>query len=65
MFHRNQIIRTDVDLQNCIYLQIPVDVWVGEHKDECNVFIVDFTDETVKIGSDYYIRGNCIIRVSQ
>jgi hypothetical protein len=54
-------IRTDADLQNCIYFQQKVEVWVqGAFDEEC--MIAD--NDVIKIvGGYYYLRQNEKLRV--
>ncbi|MCZ8514984.1 hypothetical protein O9H85_21680 [Paenibacillus filicis] len=56
-------IRTDADLQNCIYFQQKVEVWVqGAFDEEC--MIADYDYDVIKIvGGYYYLRQNVKLRV--
>ncbi|WP_136603828.1 hypothetical protein [Paenibacillus dokdonensis] len=57
-------IRTDVDLQNCIYFQQKVEVWVGGVFEEVYV-ITDYNDDIVKVvGGSYYLRQNITLKAA-
>lgn len=58
-------IRTDADLQNCIYFQQRVEVWMSGEIEEI-VMIADYNDEVIQIiRGDRYIRQNVILKVEK
>ncbi|WP_187768048.1 hypothetical protein [Paenibacillus sp. PL91] len=55
-------IRTDADLQNCIYFQQKIEVWVGGEFEEVCV-VADYDDDAVEVvGGLYYLRCNVMLR---
>jgi len=51
-------VRTDADLQNCIYFQQAIDVYIsGEMDAVC--LVIGYDDEVVRVSEGYsYLRGN-------
>lgn len=58
-----QVIRTDAELQNCIYFQSNVEVTFGGELEETGV-VEDYTEDTVKIKGYYYLRCNCTLTLN-
>ncbi|AJS59985.1 hypothetical protein [Paenibacillus sp. IHBB 10380] len=61
-----RIITSDADLQNCIYFQQNVEVWVGEDIEIDETYkIVDFNDEMVRVSDGFsFLRSNITIRIA-
>lgn len=57
-----RLIRTDADLQNCIYFDQEVEVWVQGELDMVGR-VVRYTEDTVQMHDGYYLRGNASLKL--
>ncbi|OAB39364.1 hypothetical protein PMSD_05430 [Paenibacillus macquariensis subsp. defensor] len=57
---------TDADLQNCIYFQKKVEVWVAEDAVMDEIYkIVDFNDKTIRVSDgNSFLQSNITIRIT-
>lgn len=62
---KSKEIWTDADLQNCIYFQQNVEVWVAEDAVMDETYkIVDFNNEMVRVSDGFsFLRRNITIRI--
>jgi hypothetical protein len=58
-----QVIRTDAELQNCIFFQSNVEVHFGGELDDMGV-LQEYTEATIKINGYYYLRCNCTLTLN-
>ncbi|GGA11935.1 hypothetical protein GCM10008018_66280 [Paenibacillus marchantiophytorum] len=56
------ILKTDIQLQNCINANKEVEVWFAGSLD-CQSEIRYYTDEVVVFEEGSYLRSNCILKI--
>ncbi|MFC5647819.1 hypothetical protein ACFPYJ_01550 [Paenibacillus solisilvae] len=59
-----KVIRTDADLDNCIYFQSNIEVSIGGELDDMGV-LQDYSEETIKVNGYYYLRCNCTLTTAK
>jgi hypothetical protein len=64
MFHKGEVIQHDQDLDYCIYLKKPIDVWQHGELLDYGGIISCYTQDSVKLDhGGYFLRMNCEFRI--